>query len=166
MEQLNWADWVFVGVISLSGLISLKRGFIKEALSLLTWVAAFIIARTFSDNLQVVLSSQISTPSIRAVIAFALLFLATLIVGAVVNRLISELVKITGLTATDRILGIVFGVGRGIIVSIVAIALMRYTPLPNDPWWSESILIKRFELIEQWSRKTFGEDVGRIMQNI
>lgn len=166
MEQLNWADWVFIGVITLSGLISLKRGFIREALSLITWIAAFVVARAFSDNLQVVLASEISTPSIRAVLAFAILFLATLVVGAVLGRLISELVRITGLSATDRVLGIVFGVGRGIIVSIVAIALMRYTPLPTDPWWSESLLIKRFELIEEWSRKTFGEDVGRIIGNI
>jgi len=166
MEQLNWADWVLIGIIAISGLISLKRGFIKEALSLLTWVAAFIVARTFTGNLQVLLVDHISTPSIRAILAFIILFVSTLFVGALLNRLIAELVRITGLSATDRVLGVFFGIGRGVILSVVAIAVLRYTPLPADDWWHESLLIERFELIEQWSRKSFGNEFGQLMQQI
>ncbi|PIE44284.1 MAG: colicin V production CvpA [Gammaproteobacteria bacterium] len=166
MEQLNWADWVLIGLIAISGLISLKRGFVKEALSLLTWVAAFIVARTFSGNLQVLLAEYIATASIRAIVAFIFLFISTLLVGALVNRLIAELVRMTGLSATDRILGVFFGIGRGIILSVVAIAVLRYTPLPSDAWWNESLLIKRFELIEQWSRKSFGNEFGKIIRQL
>ncbi|PID42380.1 MAG: colicin V production CvpA [Gammaproteobacteria bacterium] len=166
MEQLNWADWVLIGIVAISGLISLKRGFVKEALSLVTWVAAFIVARAFSGRLQVLLESYTGTPSIRAVVAFVILFVVTLLVGALVNRLVSELIRISGLSTTDRILGVFFGIGRGIILSVVVIAVLRYTPLPSDPWWHDSLLIERFELIEQWSRKSFGDEFGKLMEKI
>jgi hypothetical protein len=79
---MTWADWTIVGVLVLSALISIKRGFVKEALSLATWVAAVIIAIIFADRLAVLLEDHIATPSVREMAAFALLFVATLLVGA------------------------------------------------------------------------------------
>ena len=74
---MNWADWVIIAIIVLSGLISLKRGFIKEALSLLIWVLAFVIARMFSANMSTLLVDYIDVPTVRYAAAFAILFAAT-----------------------------------------------------------------------------------------
>ena len=113
---MNWADWTIVVILVLSSLISIKRGFVKEALSLATWILAVIIALFFSERLAVLLTDSITTPSVREVVAFAILFIATLLVGAMVNYLIGELVRITGLSGTDRTLGMVFGLARGFII--------------------------------------------------
>lgn len=157
MQHIVWADWVFLAVIVISSLLSLKRGFVKECLSLITWVAAFVIARLFSPNLENLLADSISTPSLRYIASFAILFICVLLVGALINKLVCELVRITGLSSTDRILGMVFGMARGLIISIVAVALLRLTPLENDEWWQRSIAIEKLQMLENWSRKTLGD---------
>ena len=100
---MNWADWTILTIIAISSLFSLKRGFVREALSLVTWVSAFIVARLFSQSLSFLLEPYIETPSVRVVAAFAILFIATLIVGVLINKLIGALIEATGLSATDRI---------------------------------------------------------------
>lgn len=163
MDALIWIDWVIIALITVSTLISLKRGFIKEALSLITWVGAFIIARTFHPQMQSLLEGTVETPLVRLVAAFAILFFATLIVGAIINNLIGHLVRATGLSATDRVLGMGFGLLRGLVVVIVAIAFTRYTPLAQDTWWRTSIMIDRLAVVEDWSRRTLGDEFARFL---
>lgn len=163
MDALIWIDWVIIALITVSTLISLKRGFIKEALSLITWVGAFIIARTFHPQMQALLEGTVETPLVRLVAAFAILFFATLIVGAIINNMIGHLVRATGLSATDRVLGMGFGLLRGLVVVIVAIAFTRYTPLAGDTWWRTSIMIDRLAVVEDWSRRTLGDEFARFL---
>lgn len=158
-----WVDWGIIAIIVLSGLISLKRGFIKEALSLLIWVLAFVIARMFSANMATLLVDYIDVATIRYAAAFAILFAATLMVGALVNYLIGTLVRITGLSGTDRVLGIIFGLARGALLIVVAIALIKHTPLTESLWWSQSALIPEFLMLEQWSFELFGKIARAIM---
>lgn len=154
MDALIWIDWVIIALIAVSTLISLKRGFVREALSLVTWVAAFIIARTFHPQMQSLLESTVETPLVRLIAAFAILFFGTLIVGAIINNMIGHLVRATGLSATDRVLGMGFGLLRGVVVVIVGIAFTRYTPLAEDTWWRTSVMIDRLAVVEDWSRRT------------
>lgn len=163
MDALIWIDWVIIALITVSTLISLKRGFIKEALSLITWVGAFIIARTFHPQMQALLEGTVETPLVRLVAAFAILFFATLIVGAIINNMIGHLVRATGLSATDRVLGMGFGLLRGVVVVIVAIAFTRYTPLAQDTWWQTSVMIDRLAVVEDWSRRTLGDEFARFL---
>ncbi|MFL1485216.1 CvpA family protein [Marinobacter sp. LN3S78] len=163
MNALIWIDWVIIALLTISTLISLKRGFVREALSLVTWVAAFIIARTFHPQMQSLLASTVETPLVRLIAAFAILFVATLIVGAIVNNLIGHLVRVTGLSATDRVLGMIFGLLRGVVVVVVAIAFTRYTPLAEDTWWRQSLMIERLGVVEDWSRRTFGDEFERFL---
>lgn len=152
---MNWADWIILGVIGLSALISVKRGFVKEALSLFIWVTAFVIARTFSFNMATLLIDYIELYSVRLAAAFAILFAATLIVGSLASHLIGALVKATGLSGTDRVLGMVFGLARGALVVVVAVALAKHTPFSSDLWWRESYLIPQFLMLEEWSFNLF-----------
>lgn len=152
---MNWADWAIVAILMVSTLISLKRGFVKEALSLLIWVAAFVVAMLFRGQLAILLADSIPTPSVREVVSFGILFASTLIVGAMVNYLIGELVKMTGLSGTDRLFGMVFGLARGsLIVLAILILLPGIIPVDQDPWWRESTLIPHFLMMDEWARKT------------
>lgn len=153
-STMNWADWTIVGILAVSCLIGLKRGFIKEALSLACWVAAFMVAMTFRDPLSALLANTITTPSIREMSAFAMLFVATLIVGAMVNYLIGELVRITGLSGTDRLFGMMFGAARGAIVVMAILLLVPpIVPIDQDPWWQQSNLIPSFLSMEEGARR-------------
>ncbi len=164
MDMLNWADWTIVAIVGISGLFSIRRGFVKEALSLVSWVAAFIIARLFTDALATLLTDYIQTPSFRLAASFAILFVLTLIVGALVSNLVDMLVHATGLSGTDRILGMGFGIARGALVVIVLVALLGDTPAIQDRWWQESVLIPHFLLMETWTKEVASE-VGQLIWN-
>lgn len=150
---MNWADWAILGILLVSSLISIKRGFVKEALSLATWVLAFVVAMLFGERLAVLLTNLIETPSVREMTAFVILFAATLIVGAMVNYLIGELVRMTGLSGTDRLFGMIFGLARGLVVVMAMLILLpSLVPLDQDSWWHESVLIPHFLSFEHWAR--------------
>ena len=148
---MNWADWAILAIIVVSSLISLKRGFVKEALSMANWVLAFFLAMTFRDPLASLMVDHIATPSLREMLAFTLLFAATLVVGAMVNYLIGELVRMTGLSGTDRLFGTIFGAVRGFVV-VMAFILMApsVVPVDQDAWWQESALIPQLLEFEGW----------------
>lgn len=148
-----WIDFVIIGIIALSAIISVVRGFVKEVLSLVAWVLAFWVALTFSPHLSVFLSAYIATPSVSLFTAFAVLFVVTLILAALVNHLIAALVEKTGLSGTDRMLGVIFGLLRGVAIVTLLILLAAATPMPNDLWWQNAMLIEHFEQLAIWAKQ-------------
>ncbi len=151
-QELVLVDYLLLAIIVLSVLIGLWRGFLREFISLATWVAAFVIAFLFAEEASLYLVPYIGVPSARAVLAFGGLFLVTLILGGLINVLIGQLVRSTGLSGTDRLIGFVFGGVRAAALIAVLILLAILTPLPEDPWWQESALIPYFEPLAVWLR--------------
>ena len=145
-----WVDYVIIGIIALSAIISVVRGFVKEVLSLLAWALSIWVAFNFAGPLSPFLSEYISTESIRLIAAFTSLFIITLILGALVNHVISAIVEKTGLSGTDRSLGVIFGLLRGVTIVTLLVLLAGTTPIPNDTWWQNAVLIEYFEKIAVW----------------
>ncbi|KPZ02153.1 CvpA protein [Pseudomonas syringae pv. spinaceae] len=145
-------DWAILGIVAISALISLKRGFVKEALSLTTWIIAGVVAWMFGAGLSQYLVNYIETPSARVIASCTILFVATLLVGAMVNFLIGELIRVTGLSGTDRFLGMVFGAARGGLLVVVAVGLLSLGPVQQDQWWQQSRLVPQFLIVADWSK--------------
>ncbi|MEO5573004.1 MAG: CvpA family protein, partial [Gammaproteobacteria bacterium] len=118
-----WVDWLIVGIIALSGLIGLLRGLVREALSLIAWVAAIWVAISFSHYVAGLLVEQIPSSTVRLMAAFAGLFVITLMLAALVNYLIAKLVDKTGLSGTDHLLGVFFGIARGVVLVAIIVLL-------------------------------------------
>jgi membrane protein required for colicin V production len=149
--MLNWNDYSIIAILVLSVIISLIRGFVREVISLLTWIAAFWVAFHFSSAFTPVVAKYISTKSIQTPVAFAILFIATLIAGAIFNYVVGLFVDKTGLSGTDRMLGMVFGVARGVLlIAALLLAGSLLTKMPEMSWWKESRLIPHFKAIESW----------------
>jgi len=147
---MNWVDFSILAIIAVSTLISLIRGFVKEAISLVVWFGALFIASQFYADLAVYLT-RINDELLRNGAAIAILFIATLLLGAMLNYVIGQLVQATGLSGTDRVLGAVFGVLRGLlIVSALLFFMDTFTPSASSSWWQESILIPEFAVIIEW----------------
>ncbi len=145
-----WIDFSIIGIIAISTLVSLVRGFIKEAVSLVIWVAAFFIASQFYQDLAVYIT-QLQDPMLRNGAAIAILFISTLILGAIVNYILSKLVEHTGLSGTDRVLGLVFGALRGVLIVAALLFFMdSFTGLSDSQWWQDSKLIPHFGVFIQW----------------
>ncbi|MFZ1643380.1 MAG: CvpA family protein [Candidatus Contendobacter sp.] len=149
---MNWADYLITIVIALSVLIGLWRGLLREVISLAAWIAAFAIAFLFAEDGAAHLTPYLDIPSLRVAAAFGGLFLATLLLGGLVGIVASQLVDYTGLTGTDRVLGMVFGLGRGVVVIAILVLAAGMTPLPRDPWWQQSLLLPHFQETALWLR--------------
>lgn len=148
---MNGADWAIIGIFLLSCFIGLIRGFVREALSLVIWVAAVLVAKVFGGQFETLLVNQIETPSIRLMTAYAVLFVATLLLGAMLSYVIGALVRVTGLSGTDRLFGMVFGAARAfIVVMALVILLPGFLPVNYDEWWQQAQLIPHFLACEEW----------------
>ena len=166
MSFLAIVDWLILGILLISTSISFVRGFVKEALSLATWIAAIIIARLFANQLSTLLVEYIEVHSIRMGVSYVLLIVSTLVVGAMVNHLVSELVKMTGLSGTDRFLGMFFGFARGAVVVLVVVAGLYYlAPIEGDEWWSESVLIPQIVKTIEWLGPVLWEQGGHLVES-
>jgi membrane protein required for colicin V production len=162
LSTFNWVDWAILAIISASALISLIRGFVKEALSLVTWAFAFFITVAFHSQAFALLEPLIDKPYLREILAYILVFITVLVVGSLVTHIIAVMVKRTGLSGTDRLLGMIFGTARGLIVVLAALVLLPslLSGVENDQWWNESQLVPEFLLIKDWSEQSFNDVVN------
>ena len=157
---MSWLDLVIIGVILISALISLVRGFVKESISLASWILAGFIAFRYFAALSELLLPYIESPTIRTAAAFSILFVCTLIIGAIINFMASQMVSRTGLSGTDRTLGVVFGAARGVLIVTMLVLLAGLTPMPTETWWQESASIEYFATIASWLKEILPQDVA------
>ncbi len=160
---MEYADYAILGIIAISILVGIVRGFIQEAFSLAVWAAAFLVAFQYSGVLALQLESQIALPSARTALAFSGLFLAVLLVGGLLTYMVGKLVVKTGLSGTDRLLGGVFGGIRGMFLVIAIMLVAGLTPVPKDPWWQNSRSIQSLLPLAAWSAQFLPDYVREYM---
>ena len=149
MNSLNWADWIIIAIVIVSMLISIKRGFVKEALSLVNLLLALFIAWVFAPLLAPKLYPALESATFRYLAALAILFISSLLLGAALNFIIASLLKAGGLSGTDRFLGTLFGAARGlVIVMTLVVFLPKLLPVEEDNWWQESRTIPALQSFE------------------
>lgn len=147
--MLNWADFALLLVLAVSMGVGLWRGFVVEVLSLTVWVAAFWLAMAFGADVAAWLTAIEQVPA-RLFLGYAGVFIAVLIVGGLVTWAIGKVIANTGLSSTDRVLGLGFGLLRGLVLACVAVLLLGFTPMPQEAWWRESRLIPGVQRGAEW----------------
>ncbi len=160
LKQLNWVDYAILGVIVVSVIVSVIRGFMREALSLISWVLALWVALSFADDLAVQLNNVIAQPQIRLAVAFVMLFVITLFIGGLFNFIFGGLVQRSGLTGTDRSLGMVFGFARGGLVVALLLLIGSLSALSDSEWWKSSALIPYFKPFAVWLKSFLQESLS------
>lgn len=148
MTTLPWIDLAIATILVISILLGLWRGVVTEVLSLLSWVAAFLAARLWGSSFAHALtqwSLPPEDPLLRMALAFVLVFVFTLVLFALLNKLITQLLRAVGLGSLDRLLGGVFGGARGLIILWLIVLAAGLTELPQHPTWREARLTAPLE---------------------
>jgi membrane protein required for colicin V production len=161
---MPWLDYVLLGIIAVSALISLARGFVREAFSLAVWILAFWISWQFFRDLELQFVPWISSPTVRLGLAFAALMMVTLLLGGMVNYLLIQLVERTGMSGTDRFIGMLFGAARGALVNTVLVLLAGLTVMPQEAWWQASQLVPYFVTLAAWLQTWLPDDIAQYFQ--
>jgi len=157
---MNSVDLIILVILFVSTGISFLRGFVREVLSLVAWIAAVWIAVSFTPRASILLTEQVANDSIRILVVFAGLFLATLIVASLINYFITQLIKTTGFSGTDRMVGVIFGFIRGGLIVSVVVLIVGMTTLPQEHWWRESLLLEHFQTLAIWLKGSFPADIS------
>lgn len=153
VTHLNWIDYTIVVFIALSVFISLVRGFTREVISLITWIAAFLLAFNFASDISGYFAGRVNSGTIRFALGFGIIFIVTLIIGAILNYLVSTLVDRTGLSGTDRVLGIGLGAARGVLIVSMMIVVAGFSSIPKEPAWEDSMLLPHFQMCADWLKQ-------------
>lgn len=164
-DTFNWIDWSIVGLIIISGIISLWRGFIRESFSAMIWLLAILTAWLFLDDFAAVFEGWISSYTIRITFAGIMLIIMVLLTGALINTLAGKLITFSGLSASDRLLGIFFGLLRGIIIVTILTGITNYLSVKDTRWWQNSVLMPKFEQLAVWSKEIVKDKVYPLVYN-
>lgn len=133
-------DYLVLFILIASVIISTLRGLVKEILSLVGWVAAFVVANAFGAKLAPMLPSVFPGETVRLIVAFIALFLGVRVLMGLLSLALGALIDATGLTLADRGLGGLFGLGRGMVIVLAGVILCGMTSIPQQAFWKDALL--------------------------
>lgn len=140
-------DYTVLMIVGLSVLISLMRGFVREVLSIMGWVLAWIVAKTYASQLVPLLPADIPTDKLKVMAGFVILFLAVLLMSSLLSIALAGLFKSAGLGWLNRLLGGVFGLLRGLLIVCILVMLAGMTQLPKDARWTNAMFSAPLEAL-------------------
>lgn len=152
-------DMIALGLIVISILISLARGLVKELISVISWILAAWLSVRHSQALSHYITFT-DVQSLRVFLAFLIIFVVIVFLGATFNFVIGQFVRKTPFSAADRMLGMVFGAFRGVLILSILVLLGGLTPLPRDEWWQQSYAIAHAQKIAVWMQGFLPDEIA------
>ena len=142
LQNFNWADCILIFIVALSALISIIRGFLREIISLTTWLLAFWSSLKFSHWLADHLVTFIPHPTLRNVAAVIILLVAVLLAGMIIAHCVDKIIKKGKLSTLDRLLGLCFGLVRGGLIAALLLFFGQIMALEKTQWWQQSRVVR------------------------
>jgi membrane protein required for colicin V production len=133
-------DYLVIFILVASIVISTLRGLVKEILSLVSWIVAFVVANMYGAQLAPMLPDVIPGDAMRLIAAFIALFIGVRLLMALLMMAVDALVKASGLSLADRGLGGLFGLARGIVIVLAAVIVGGMTAMPKQDFWTQALL--------------------------
>lgn len=140
-------DYAVLIVLGLSILASVIRGAVREIMALVSWIGSAMVATHFAPSVSVLLPAALSSPTLRVATAFVALLVASLFLFALVSLVLTQLVVKAKMTATDRTLGALFGLVRGVVIVVLLVLLAGMTPLPREALWRDALFSRPLETL-------------------
>jgi membrane protein required for colicin V production len=133
-------DWVFLAILLISLIIGAWRGLVYEVLSVLGWIAAFVVAQLYAATVGQLLPMSGASDALRYAAGFVVTFIAVVFMAGLVSFIAKKLIQSTGLRPADRALGAIFGLARGVVILLAIATAVLMTPLKEGAWWRESVM--------------------------
>lgn len=154
-------DYVVIGIVGLSLLFGLWRGVVGEVIALMAWALAIFAAVEFGTQVGLAVFSGIADPAVRTLAGCVSIFVGVLVAMSLVRMAVRSMVKALGLSVSDRLLGMVFGLVRGVLVSMVLVGLGGMTSAPKQAWWREATLAPPLETAVMVARSWLPDDLAK-----
>ena len=132
-------DGAVIFVVALSTLLAFVRGVVRELIALIAWVVGIIAALLFTETVAAWIP-DFGHPAVRYLIAFALILIAALLLGALIAYPLARAIRAAGLGFVDRFLGSIFGLARGLLLMVAFVLVAGLTSLPRADWWQNALL--------------------------
>ncbi|AMN42945.1 CvpA family protein [Rhodoplanes sp. Z2-YC6860] len=127
---ITWLDIVLLSVMLISGILAMIRGFMREVLSIAAWGAAAVATALLYNKLLPIAKANISSDIVATGAVIGGVFLITLLVVSIITVRISDMILDSRIGALDRTLGFLFGLGRGLIIVVVAFVFFAWLVPP------------------------------------
>ncbi|MBF1164349.1 CvpA family protein [Dechloromonas agitata] len=154
-------DYVALGIVGVSLIFGLWRGVVGEIIALVAWVLAIVAAVEFGAGVGSALFAGMSDPALRTLAGCVVIFVGVLVVMALFRMLVRSMVKALGLSVSDRILGMLFGLARGVLVCMVLVGLGGMTSAPQQAWWQQSTLAAPLETAVLATKPWLPDDLAK-----
>ena len=162
---MSSTDWILSAILAASMLLGVWRGLVYEVLSVIGWIAAFVLAQWFSPTVAAQLPMESSGDTLRYAAAFILVFVASVFAAGLISALMKKLISAVGLRPVDRMLGAVFGLFRGVILLLAVSVVVHMTALQESKWWLESKGAPLLITLLKGSRPMLPEKFGAFLPN-
>ena len=151
---MTWIDYAVIAIVGVSILLSIIHGLVREILSLVSWVAAFIVAQIYATDVAALLPAALANPSLRLFAGFIAVFLTVLVIMTLLAMAVSGLIKSVGLGFADRALGAVFGLVRGVAIVMIAV-------LPRQTAWRHAMFNEPLVILANWVKVWLPDDMAK-----
>ena len=154
-------DYIVIAVVAASVLLGIWRGVVGEIIALVAWVLAFFAARWWGDEVANSVLNAIRDPALRLVAAWVLIFIVVLMLMALLRLAIRGLLKALGLSPTDRLLGMIFGVARGLVIVLALVVVGSMTMAAQQNWWVEAYFSAPLETAVMAGKPWLPEEIAK-----
>lgn len=154
-------DYVVIGIVSLSLLFGLWRGVVGEIIALLAWALAIFAALEFGSLVGRTVFVGMADPAMQTLAGCVLIFVGVLVVMSLIRMAVKSMVKALGLSMSDRLLGMVFGLARGVLVCMVLVGLGGMTAAPTQSWWRGASLAAPLETVVLATKPWLPDDLAK-----
>lgn len=148
--SLTSLDWIIVAVLAVSCLLGLWRGLMREVFSIAGWIAAVVLSLRYASLVGDQIPINIEWPALRVGIGAALIVVVCLFAAGLLGWIVHKFLAAAKLSGTDRMLGAVFGLLRGVLIIFAAVYFTSRTAIAQEPAWRDALLVQPFDAGARW----------------
>jgi membrane protein required for colicin V production len=155
-------DYIILAIILISAVMGLVRGLLREAVAVITWFLAIVLAWSFATSLEPMLGGILVGSPLRIWAARAIIFVGVLLLGGAVAVILGHYVRVSMFAGMDKFLGFVFGIIRGVVIVGAFTIAIQALRMDEDARWKNSKLLPYAGAVADALRGIVGEKLERI----